>query len=428
MTMPRAGASFAALSSSTSACSSSPSSRRSMPSPVFAETGMNCTSPPYSSGSTLSATSSCFTRSGLASGLSILLIATTSGTFGRLGVRDRFLGLRHDAVVGSHDQHHHVGDLGAARAHRRERLVARRVEERDHALRGLDVIGADVLRDAARLAARHARAANRVEQRRLAVVDVAHHRHHRRPRQQFGRGFAMRFGQQRIRIVELRGLRLVAHFLDDDHRGFLVEHLVDRHHLAELHQRLDDLGGLDRHLVREFGDGDRLRHRHVADDRARRTAGRIAAFVVAMAPAHLRTAPARRGAGPARVAAQLERAPACGFFLEHLARRLLGRAFALLARLGGRPMQRAFGLRLGVGRRSLRVCRRLCFGGLCGRGAPQLRRRPLLPLPRLRVPSWSCARSRAACFSFSSSVCRFASACPLRDSSSRAAISCGGQQ
>ena len=51
-----------------------------MPSPVFADTGMNCTSPPYSSGSTLSATSSCFTRSGLASGLSILLIATTSGT------------------------------------------------------------------------------------------------------------------------------------------------------------------------------------------------------------------------------------------------------------------------------------------------------------------------------------------------------------
>ena len=55
-----------------------------MPSPVLAETWMNCTSPPYSSGNTDSATSSCFTRSGLASGLSILLIATTSGTFAAL--------------------------------------------------------------------------------------------------------------------------------------------------------------------------------------------------------------------------------------------------------------------------------------------------------------------------------------------------------
>ena len=62
--------------------------------------------------------------------------------------------------------------------------------------------------------------------------------------------------------------RLVAHFLDDDHRRFLVEHLVDRDHLAELHQRLDDFGGLDRHLVREVGDGDRLGHEDFADHRS----------------------------------------------------------------------------------------------------------------------------------------------------------------
>ncbi|MNN75491.1 hypothetical protein D3C81_1917980 [compost metagenome] len=51
-----------------------------MPRPVLADTGTNGESPPYSSGNTCSATSSCFTRSGLASGLSILLIATTMGT------------------------------------------------------------------------------------------------------------------------------------------------------------------------------------------------------------------------------------------------------------------------------------------------------------------------------------------------------------
>jgi hypothetical protein len=44
------------------------------------------------------------------------------------------------------------------------------------------VVGADVLRDAAGFAHRDARLADRVEQRRLAVVDVAHHRHDRRAR------------------------------------------------------------------------------------------------------------------------------------------------------------------------------------------------------------------------------------------------------
>ena len=79
-TRPRAGASIGAFSSSTSACSSTCSSSASIPAPVLADTGTNGDSPPYSSGTTCSATSSCVTRSTLPPGLSILLIATTSGT------------------------------------------------------------------------------------------------------------------------------------------------------------------------------------------------------------------------------------------------------------------------------------------------------------------------------------------------------------
>ena len=45
--------------------------------------------------------------------------------FGGLGVVDRLLGLRLDAVVGGDDDHREVGDAGAAGAHRGERLVAR---------------------------------------------------------------------------------------------------------------------------------------------------------------------------------------------------------------------------------------------------------------------------------------------------------------
>ena len=51
-----------------------------MPVPILAETPTNGDSPPKSSGITPSATNSALTRSTLASGLSILFIATTIGT------------------------------------------------------------------------------------------------------------------------------------------------------------------------------------------------------------------------------------------------------------------------------------------------------------------------------------------------------------
>ena len=50
---------------------------------------------------------------------------------GRLGVLDRLDRLRHHAVIGGNHQHHDVGDLGAARAHRGEGGVARRIDEGD---------------------------------------------------------------------------------------------------------------------------------------------------------------------------------------------------------------------------------------------------------------------------------------------------------
>ena len=50
-----------------------------MPIPVFADTGTQMTSPPYSSGMRSYFISSCFTLSGFAVGLSILLMATMIG-------------------------------------------------------------------------------------------------------------------------------------------------------------------------------------------------------------------------------------------------------------------------------------------------------------------------------------------------------------
>ena len=189
----------------------------------------------------------------------------------RLRVLDRFLGLRHDAVVGRDDQDDDVGDLRAARAHRRERRVARRVEEGDDAARRLDVVGADVLGDAARFARRDLGAADVVEQRGLAVVDVAHDRDDRRTRQRLVRGCHAGL-QLFLDLVGLQHLGDVAHFLDHEHRGVLVDGLVDRRHDAHVEHRLHDFARLDRHALGELGDRDGLADRDLALHRLRSAA------------------------------------------------------------------------------------------------------------------------------------------------------------
>ena len=93
---------------------------------------------------------------------------------------DRLDRLRHDAVVGRHHEDHDVGCRGTAGTHGGKRRMARRVEECDLLAVLLDLVGTDVLGDATSLAGHDIGLADRIEQRRLAVVDVAHDGHDRR--------------------------------------------------------------------------------------------------------------------------------------------------------------------------------------------------------------------------------------------------------
>ena len=212
---------------------------------------------------------------------------------GRLGMVDRFLGLRHHAVVRRHHQDDDVGRLGATGTHRRESLVTRGVEEGEHATVGFDVVGTDVLGNAAGFAGRHLGAPDVVEQRGLAVVDVAHDGNHRRPRLErhilvLGRVL----DEEGIRVVQFGGKCLVAHFLDHDHGRFLVQHLVDGDHRTHLHHDLDDFDGLDRHLVGQVRHRDGFGNVDLAnDDFGRRleaalaVVGRVAVLLVTVSPA-----------------------------------------------------------------------------------------------------------------------------------------------
>ena len=160
--------------------------------------------------------------------------------FRRLGVVDRLLGLRLDAVVGGHHDHGEVGHPRPAGAHRREGLVAGRVEEGDRLAAVVDLVGADVLGDAPGLAGGDLGLADRVEQRGLAVVDVAHDRHHRRAIDEI----LLAVLEHRLHLDVVGGvddLDLLVEFVRQHLDRIVGERLRECRHLAEHHQLLDDL-------------------------------------------------------------------------------------------------------------------------------------------------------------------------------------------
>ena len=170
-------------------------------------------------------------------------------------MRDRLLRLRHDAVVGGHDEDGDVRDLRAASAHRGERLVARRVEERDAAPVDLGLVRADVLRDPSGLGLDDGCLANRVEQRRLPVVDVAHDRDDGRARSEILLAVVVRRGLELLLGCVLdRDLAL--ELRPDDLDLFVGQRLRRGPHLAESHEDLDQLGHRHAERLREVLDGD----------------------------------------------------------------------------------------------------------------------------------------------------------------------------
>jgi len=258
--------------------------------------------------------------------------------------------LRHHTVVGCDHQDDQVGGLGTTCAHGRESLVTRRIEKGHHAAVGFDVVGADVLGDAASLAAGDACAADVVEQRGLAVIDVTHDGDHRRA---WLEGDILLVGargliEEGIRVVELRGKGFVTHFLDDDHRRFLVERLIDGHHRAHLHQRLDHFGGLDRHLVRQIGNGDRLGHIDLVDHRLHRQLERVFLLLTAGAASGTLAVLVVPPAGSTGGAARLQAGALVGTLVLPLAflvgdlllrQLLVGRLLVARRRLAGRLVQ-----------------------------------------------------------------------------------------
>ena len=188
---------------------------------------------------------------------------------------------------------------------------------------------------------------NVVEQRGLAVVNVAHDRDDRRTRQS-GIFDVLQFTEDGFGIVRLGGDGLVAHFLDDEHRRVLIEHLVDRDHLPHLHEGLDHFGGLDGHLVGKVRNADRLRHLNFTHHLLLNLLNGFGMTVAVLAATAAGRAPA--GLPGIVLTARLDRAAMLTLITE-----AVGAALAALLAVGRVALAAITGILLRLGGRTLRT-------------------------------------------------------------------------
>jgi hypothetical protein len=192
--------------------------------------------------------------------LSILLIATMIGTLAALAWLMDSIVCGITLSVGRDHQDRDVGGLRTTGTHRRKGRVTGRVDEGDLLAVLLDLIGADMLGDAARFSGDDIGLADGIQERGLAVVDMAHDRHDRRTRLQLAlvvgdiedAGLDVGFRYALDRMAEFRRDELGQVGIDD---------VAGLHHLAFLHQVLDHIDGAFRHALRQFLNGDGLGQR-----------------------------------------------------------------------------------------------------------------------------------------------------------------------
>ena len=235
----------------------------------LADTSTMTVWPPHSSGIRPRSDSSRLTRSGFASGLSILLMATMIGTPAAFAwsIASRVCGMTPSSAATTRMT------MSVTRAPRaRIRVNASwpgRVEEDHAAVVDLHVVGADVLRDAARLALGDAGLADAVEQRRLAVVDVAHDGDDGRARDAI-LGMDVHGLDLEQFLFEAAQLDLGAELARDHRRGVDVQRRVDRHHDPLVEELLQDVLRAEFELVGQVLDGHAFGERDRARDRRRR--------------------------------------------------------------------------------------------------------------------------------------------------------------
>src|SRR5580658_42564 len=200
--------------------------------------------------------------------------------FSGMRVVDSLKRLGHHAIIGGDDQHNNIRGLGAAGSHAGKGFVAGRIQENDLAavsrrffIGDANFVGADVLRNAASLASRNVGQTNGIEQRGLAMIDVAHDGDNGRARHSANRTFfasssslvsvlgSLLFKRNDVRIRAKEARHLAGQF------G--IERLVHGCENAASQQTRDHIFYADVELLRQIFYADAFRDRDIARDRKR---------------------------------------------------------------------------------------------------------------------------------------------------------------
>ena len=176
---------------------------------------------------------------------------------------DGFLGLRHHAVIGGHDQDHDIRHLRAARAHARESFMARCVHEHHAAVVHQNFVGSDVLGDSPGFTCGHLRFANGVQEARFSVVYVAHNGYDRGPRFQTFLSLFLRDFQNHFLFQGHDAYDAIEGFRQRRRRGH-IERLVDAGKHAAVEQRFQQVFRAHVELLRELANGDAFGDGHFA--------------------------------------------------------------------------------------------------------------------------------------------------------------------
>ena len=145
-----------------------------------------------------------------------------------------FLCLGHNIVVGSHDNDGNIRHLCTAGTHGRKCLMSGRVEER-HVATVVErhIVGTNVLRDASRLSGDDVRVTDIVQQTRLSVIHVSHHRYDGCTRNQIG--FIVVLLRDSLADFGAHIFRLEAKFLGHEVDGLSIHALIYTYHNADAH-------------------------------------------------------------------------------------------------------------------------------------------------------------------------------------------------
>ena len=141
--------------------------------------------------------------------------------------------------------------------------MTRGIHEHHRAVIDNHLISADVLRDAARFPRGNLCFANSVEQTRFAVIDVAHHRHDRRPRLQTLLGLFLSNFQHHLFFQRNDAHHSAERFCECRCRRH-VQRLVDARENAPVEQILQDILGTHIQFLGEFANRDAFRNCYIA--------------------------------------------------------------------------------------------------------------------------------------------------------------------